>query len=178
MRKWSFVIIPIVGLGIFSVFYMGALKRMDERDAAAEAEKARIEQEEIARQQEIQAQTKIQQAEAAAKARAEEAAKLAKQESDWAAAGRELQDAITIAELKIADSQDRAVELTNELKSLRTQRQEALQAKQGLWEQIEAAKIQVRNNEIESERLNDILLRFVDNSSVTAMPPPLPVPGR
>jgi len=175
MRKWTFVIIPVVGLGIFSVFYMGALKQMDERDAAAAAEKVRVEQEEAARQAQIQQQTKIQQEQAAAKARAEEAAAAAKKDADWAAAGKELQDAITIAELKIADSKDRVTQLNNELESLRDQRLDALKEKQNLWEQVEAAKIQVRNYQLEAERQKEIMLQYVQNSSVTAMPPPLPV---
>jgi chromosome segregation ATPase len=177
MRKWTFVIIPVIALGIFTVFYMSAVRQMEAKEEAALEAKARMEEEERMRKEQIAADTRRQQEESRRQQEAEEAAALAKREADWAATSRQLVEAAQLAEAEIMEDNNQIAALRRELEQLRTQKEQALLEEQALAESVEQAKIQVRNSEIEYERLKDMLLQFVSNSSI-ANPPAPALPAR
>lgn len=174
MKKWMYVISVGSMLAVFLFFYFAHIKEAEAR------EKVRIEKQ---HQEEMAAAAK--KAEAEEKARqdaekraAERAAEEAKKEADriakWEATSKEIQDA-TDNYLSLGDKYQKSInELELKLADLRDQKEKLNREAFDFAKQVEAARIEKQDAEIESQRMTEMIAQRASASSLTQMPPPPP----
>lgn len=176
MKKWMYVISVGSMLTVFLFFYFAHIKeaeahekirleKLHQEEAAAAAKKA--DAEEKARQD-------------AEKRAAERAAEEAKKEADrvaaWEKSSREIQDS-TDTYLGLGDKYQKSInELELKLADLRSQKEKLNREAFDFAKQVEAARIEKQNAEIESQRMTEMIAQRAADSSLTAMPPPPPPP--
>jgi len=174
MNKF-YIIVPIILLGVFIFFYRGALEDMARRDA----EKARLAQ--IEQEKEDQRRKEIEERAAAdARRRQEEreAAERAKEEKRQ----REYDEGMRLLAEEAArytaeaDKNTKEInELEIQLLELRNLRDKTNREAFELAKQVELAKIDRRNAELEIQRMVDMVARQVAGTSFAAIPtPPAP----
>lgn len=176
MNKF-YIIIPVILLGVFIFFYRGALQEMAAKDERKRQEAAAVQAADEARKKEIEAR-----AAADAKKRQDEreAADRAKEEKkvrDYEDAMKQLRDetARYIAEADSLSKQGN--ELDVQLTELRNLKEKTNREAFELAKQVELAKVQRRNAELEIQRMVDMVGQRVGASSMAQMPPP-PAPAR
>lgn len=176
MKKWFYVIFPIVMAGIFMVFYSKHNAEAAERTARNEAEKAA----------KIAAEKKVKDE---AEAKAKESAKIAQEERDRETAAREAarkaqQDAVdadiknktdaATAEIEVATKKSKALEA--ELARLSQDRERITREAFDMAKQVELAMVGRRNAEMEEQRLTEMIARKASDSAMAKMPAPPPPP--
>lgn len=172
MNKF-YIIVPIVLLGVFIFFYRGALKEMAVRDA----EKARIAQiekeKDDARRKEIEEKAA---ADARRRQEEREAADRAREEKKQREYNEGMRALTEEADRYVAEA-DRnakeAAELEIQLGELRNQRDKFNRDVFELAKQVELAKIDRRNAELELQRMVDMVGQRVGASSFAIVPPPI-----
>lgn len=176
MNKF-YIIVPVVLLGVFIFFYRGALQEMAAKDELKRKEAAALQAADDARRKEIEARA----AEDARKRQEErEAVERAKEEKKI----REYEDAMKQLREETARYASEADALSKQANGLEIQLAEMRTLKEktnreafDLAKQVELAKIQRRNAELEIQRMVDMVAQRVGNSSLAQMPPP-PAPTR
>ncbi|MEY2880395.1 MAG: hypothetical protein RLZZ15_2775 [Verrucomicrobiota bacterium] len=176
MKKWMYIIFPGIMLGLFLAFYFTHKKEADaleekqlmearQKEAAEVAKKKKAEQEAAANARENQ--RKHDEAE-----KSKEETRNAKQ----AAADKEVKDK-TEADIVRADKASKEVAAREiELDALRKKKEQINKEAFELAKQVELAKIARRNAELESQRMHGRISRIAGESSLSRMPPPMPVP--
>jgi uncharacterized coiled-coil DUF342 family protein len=174
MKKWFYVIFPVVCLAIFMVFYLSSKKESDARDAAHRAEVAREKAE--ADEKKLVAEKKAQDdAERRNVERAAEEAKTAKDKADKYNAEMARIKADTDKSNATADMYAKQVsELTIELENLHKQKDALTRESFEMDKKIEAEAVARRNAELELQRYTEMISDRADQSLMAKMPPPPP----
>ena len=177
MNKF-YVIVPVVLLGVFIFFYNSALKEMAARDLAKKAEAAKVEAAEQARRAEIERKAAEDARKRQEEREATERAKEQKKIKDYEDAMRLLKDEADryLAEADKNQNEFNALEL--QLSELRNLRDKAQRESFALAKQVELAKVERRNAELEIQRMVDMVAQRLGASSLAQMPPPAPAPKK
>ena len=168
----TYVVTPGIMFGIFLFFYNGAVKEMHAKEVAQLAEKAAKDKAEADRKAVIE-QKALADAEKRQKEReAEDAAKAAKKEADYA-------KVMTQLAADTADENNQADKLAKEVGGLEISISQARSNKEklnretfDLAKEVELAKVNRRNAEIEIQRMVEVAGKKVADSSVAIVPPP------
>lgn len=177
MNKF-YIIVPVLLLGVFVFFYNGALKEMAAKEERKKQEAAAVQAAEDARRQIIE-----QKAAEDARRRQEEreAADRAKEEKktrDYEDALRQLNDEGGRYAAEADALAKEAAQLEVQLVEMRNLKEKTNREAFELAKQVELAKVQRRNAELEIQRMVDMVAQRVGASSMTAMPPPPPPPKK
>jgi hypothetical protein len=168
----TYVVTPGIMFGIFLFFYNGAVKEMDAKAAQQLVDKKAKEDAEAARKKVIEEKA-LADAEKRQKDRdAEDAAKAAKKEADYA-------NVMTKLASDTTDENAQADKLAKEVGNLEISISQARSNKEklnretfDLAKEVELAKVNRRNAEIEIQRMVEITGKKVADSSVAILPPP------
>jgi chromosome segregation ATPase len=174
----TYLVIPGAMFGVFIFFYLAAVKDMETREKQSAAKKAEIAATEQKRKNEIDRKA----AEDAAKRQKiqdeADAAREAKKEADCQKVMTQLRD-------EAADYNSQADKLAKEVGSLEIAISQARSNKEklnretfDLAKEVELAKINRRNAEIEIQRMVEIAGKKMSDSSVAIPPPPAPAPAK
>jgi hypothetical protein len=173
----TYLVIPGILLAVFIFFYVGAVKDMEHRAAEKQAEKVRVEAVEKARKDEIEkkaiADAEKRQREREEADRAKEAKKeaayqevmtqLATETTKWNTQADKLAKEVGTLEISISQARSNKEKLTRETFDLS--------------KEVELAKINRRNAELEIQRMVEIAAKKMMESSVAIAPPPPPPPA-
>jgi chromosome segregation ATPase len=174
MKKWMYVISVGSMLAVFLFFYFAHIKE------AEAAEQIRLE-----KQRQEQAAAAAKKAEAEEKARldaekraAERAAEEKKKEEErvaaWEKTSREIQEK-TDEYLALGDKYQKTInDLELQLADLRSQKEKLNREAFDFAKQVEAARIEKQNAEIESQRMTEMIAQKAADSTLAQMPPPPP----
>jgi hypothetical protein len=178
MKKWLYLILPLVLTGLFLMAYFKHQKESVAREHARGQEMA----------QKAAAEKAVKDA---AEAKAKESARLAQQERDRENAEREAarkaqQEAVdkeikdktnaSLAEIEAATK--RAKDLEAEIARLISDRERVTREAFDLAKQVELAMVAKRNAELEEQRLTEMIARRATDSSMTKVAPPPPPPTK
>jgi hypothetical protein len=171
MKKWIFVVVPAVMLGLFLVFYSADRKRV----AAREEQYKKVQADKVAEKKrhddEMRANTKKdQEAKDAEKAREEAAKEAEKKAKDDADRKADL-DATAVAKRNFETRSAEIRTIESQISGVQRQRDQALKEILDLSKSVETAKIERRNAELEFERTKAQLM------SVLAQDPLMQVPA-
>jgi hypothetical protein len=168
----TYVVVPGIMFGIFLFFYNGAVKEMREKEAHQLAEKAAKDKIEADRKAEIEKKA-LADAERRQKEReAEEAKKAAEKEAAYNNVMKQLAS-------DAAEENAQADKLAKEVGNLEISITQARSTKEklnretfDLAKEVELAKINRRNAEIELQRMVEVAGKKIADSSVAIAPPP------
>jgi hypothetical protein len=175
MKKWMYLIFPGVMLGVFLVIYFAHEKEADlrERTRAEEVMKKKAEDK---RQKDIAEEKAKESAQKAQKEREqEEAKKDAERQAKSAAIDKEIADTTAAAVAEADKNAKQAAALEVELDRLHKAKDQLSRQTFDLAKQVELAKVDKGNAEMESQRMVEMIARRAAESSMTRMPmPPAP----
>jgi hypothetical protein len=168
----TYVVTPGIMFGIFLFFYNGAVKEMDAKAERQRIEKAEKDKLEAERKKVIEDKA-LADAEKRQKDReAEDAKKLAQKEAEYTKVMDQLASDTT-------DENAQADKLAKEVGALEVSISQARSTKEklnretfDLAKEVELAKVNRRNAEIEIQRMVEIAGKKVADSSVAILPPP------
>jgi len=168
----SYLIVPAVLLAIFGFLYNGALKEMASKETARIAKIEAAVKADADRKAEIEKKAQAEATERQKKREAEDAAKAAKKEKDY-------QDAMTKLKEEADDYTSQTAKLTKEAADLdaailqtRNDKERLTRESLELAKQVELAKINRRNAELEIQRMLDMVAKKLTDSSIAVAPPP------
>lgn len=176
MKKWTYLISVGSMLAVFLFFYLSHMKELEIRD------KQRAEQLELERKKEAEQKAAIETKarEDAERRAAERAANDAKKEADrlakWEAENQRIQDAINEFVAKGDTYAKEISQLEIQLNSLRSQKEKLNREAFEFSKQVEQARIEKRNAELEIQRMTDMIAKKAADSALTRLPPPPPAP--
>jgi len=176
MKKWIYLIIPGVLLGLFLIFYFSHQKESEAREITrmeiaakkiADEKKTKEDAEKRAREDAAQKQ---------AEREAEEKKKDEERRAKVAAIDKELRDTTEAARAEGAKYQKEAAALQAELERLYREKDKLAREAFEFSKQVEAARVERRNAELESQRMIEMIVRRASDSSLVRMPtiPPPP----
>ena len=172
MKKWLYIVLPIIMTGVFLVFYFQYEEQREVRAATRAQENA----------QKAAAEKAVKDD---AEAKAKESARIAQEERDRENATREAarkaqQDAVdkdikdktdtSLAEIDAAAT--RARQLSADIERMILDRERMAREAFALAKEVEIAMVAKRNAEMEEQRLIEMIARRTANSSMTQLPPP------
>lgn len=171
MKKWMYVISVGSMLAVFLFFYFAFLKDSEIKEKQHAEQIAQERKAEETRKAAIEQKAR----DDAAKRAAERAAADAKKEADkvarWQAEGQKIQDATNASNAK-ADAYAKQISaLEVELSSLRTNKEKLNREAFDFAKQVEQARINKRNAELEIQRMTDMIAKRAADSALTRMPP-------
>jgi hypothetical protein len=175
MKRFYLFIIPIVGLIIFSVFYVQHLDVVEQKEKDKKAAEAKIAAEEAAKKAEAQRKAQEDAARRQKERDAEEAKKAAEKEQKH-------KDALAAVENQIKEHRDEYNKYLKQTKaneeklaSLRLEREALRRENYDLNKQVTLAQIERRNAELEIQRF----AAMVTSKAETALiPKPAPAPTK
>lgn len=174
----TYIIIPLVLLGIFYFFYQDFSKQNEiaiaEKEARIEAEAAA----EAASKAEAERKSKEDAARRTAEREADEAAKIAKRRAAWEADGAKVAADTADAKAKSDAHQQTINELELKLANLRNQRSEINGEVFAMMKEVEAARIAKRNAEREVQRMAAMVTQKAETSVLVKKPILPPEPSR
>ncbi|WP_404423290.1 hypothetical protein [Nibricoccus sp. IMCC34717] len=175
MKRFYLFIIPIVGLIIFSVFYVQHLDVVEQKEKDKKAAEAKVAAEEAAKKAEAQKKAQEDAARRQKERDAEEAKKAAEKEQKH-------KDAIAAVENQIKEYRDeynKYLNLTKEneqkLARLRDEREALRRENYDLTKQVSLAQIERRNAELEIQRFAAMVTAKAEQS---LMPKPVAAPAK
>jgi len=179
MKKWIYLIVPCVLLGLFLVFYFSHEKESQERERMHLA-KAAEQQAALKKQKQIAEEKAKQQAAETQKQREEEERKKEEdRRAKKAKADKDIRDAFERFSSEADKSQKESQALEVELDRLRKEKDALGRAEFDLAKRVEAARVDKRNAELEEQRFIDMIAKRSADSMLTRMPPPpAPAPAR
>jgi ABC-type Na+ efflux pump permease subunit len=167
MKKWMYVIFPAAMLGIFLVFYFSAAKKAELKEQQHIAEIAKQKADETEKKRIAEDKARVDAVKRAAERSAEEAKKEADKIAKWQADSKRIQED---TDKSIADAdryQKEVSKLEIELDTLRKSKDKASREAFDLLKQVERAKVDRRNAEIEIQRLTEMVARKASESAMT-----------
>ncbi|AOS46342.1 hypothetical protein Verru16b_03446 [Lacunisphaera limnophila] len=174
----TYLLVPGILLAIFLFFYLGAVKEMEAKAKAVAAAKALADTEEAARKAEIERKANEDAERRQQERDAVDAAKEAKKEADYLAVMTQLRTEAT-------DYSAQADKLAKEVGALEIAISDARSNKEklnretfDLAKEVELAKINRRNSEIEIQRMIEMTGKKMATTSVALPPPPPPLPTK
>ena len=176
MKKWMYVIAPLVMLGAFLVIYFSHAKDVHQReiDRAKKVadEQAAVDQKKKESEKRAAADAKARQ-EANAKEMADkEATRIAKQ----AAADKEVRDQTDSFLARITKADKEAAKLQIDLDATRKSKDTLSRESFDSAKKVELARISRRNAELEIQRMTDRVQKRTAESFLLRLPPPPPPP--
>jgi hypothetical protein len=172
MKKWMYLIFPTVMLGAFMFLYIAESKEAEIKEKAKAAEIAKVKAQEAEKKKIAEEKARLDSAKRAAERAAEdakrEADKIAKREAE----AKRIQDE---TDKYLADStaqSKKIADLEVQVEAARKSKDQASRESFELLKQVERAKVERRNAEIEIARLTEMLARRASDSSMTRMPTP------
>lgn len=166
----SYIIIPLLMLGIFYYFYQDFSKQNEiavaEKAAAAEAAEAQA----AAEKAEAERKSREDAARRTAEREADEAAKVAKQRAAWEADGAKVAADTAAAKAKSDEHQKKINELELKLAELRNQREAINGEVYTMMKEVEAARIAKRTAEREVQRMAAMVSEKAENSVLVKKP--------
>ncbi len=174
----TYVVIPGVMFAVFIFFYLGAVKRMEERTKQQLEKKAVADAADAKRKKEIDDRA---QADAAKRQKAQDeadAARDAKKEADYQKVMKQLRDEAADYNAQADKLAKEVGELDINISQARTNKEKLNRETFDLSKKVELAKISRRNAEIEIQRMVEIAGKKMADSSVAIPPPPAPAPAK
>ncbi len=174
----SYIIIPLIALGIFYFFYQDFSAKNEIAVAEKAAAVAAAEAQEAAEKAEAERKSKEDAARRTAERESDEAARIAKRRAAWAADGAKVAADTADAKAKSDAHQQKINELEIKLTELRSQR-EALNGEVFvMMKEVEAARIAKRNAELEVQRMAQMVSQKAETSVLVKKPILPPATGR
>jgi hypothetical protein len=178
MKKWMYLIFPGIMLAGFLVIYTGHRKEAEAKEIRmkAEAETARLEAEKKKKEAETKARedARKRQEEREAEERKKEEEKAAKQAKD----DKMVRDQIAEYTAKADSAQKQVNALEIELDKLRKEKDRVSRETFDLAKQLELARVERRNAELEIQRMHEMIVRKASESSLVRPPAIAPAPAR
>ncbi|MEO6005946.1 MAG: hypothetical protein ABIZ04_08785 [Opitutus sp.] len=171
MKKWMYVISVGGMLAVFLFFYFSFLKQTEIKEkqrAEQVAQERKVEEE---RKAAIEAKARDDAAKRAAERVAAEEKKEADKLARWNAEGQKIQDATNAANAKADAYAKQISNLELELNTLRTNKEKLNREAFEFAKQVEQARVNKRNAELEIQRMTDMIAKRAADSSLTRMPP-------
>lgn len=178
MKKWIYVIFPVIMLGAFLIVYKTHEEDAKEREAA----NLRKQQEQIAEVARKKKEAEVIAAADAAKRQKEreeeEAKKTAERLAKQAAIDKRVADDTAAATSDADKFAKQAADLEIQLDALRKEKDTLSKADFELAKRVELAKVAKRNAELQEQHVTAMIAQRADNSALAAMPPPPPAQKR
>lgn len=174
MKKWMYVIFPVILLGVFMLYYRQQMTVLLAKEQARAEAVARIKAEDARRKKETEERARKDAEKRIAEQVAEDARIAREKQEKWDAEGQRIQDDTNkaLAETARYQNDDNALEI--ELASLQREKEKANRDDFELLKQVEVARVAYENAQLEVERMVSMISNRADESSMTKMPPPLP----
>jgi preprotein translocase subunit SecF len=173
MNKFYFGI-PLVLLVAFAFVYRGAVEEMDRKEATIKAQQAQEKAAQEAHRKEMEAIAQKDALKRQQEREAEEHAKAEKREREYQDAMRKLKDEADGYSKEADKYAKEAAELEIKLGEARILKDKTTREVFDLQKQVELAKIQRRNAELEIQRMVEMVGQKA--TAMAAMPPPPPAP--
>lgn len=176
MKKWMYLIAPCIMLGLFVIVYLSHEK------GRVEAERVRNETvaKNVAAEKKKKDEAETRAREDAAKKQAEREEEEKKKETERRlkreADDKKIRDEIAAAVAEAKDAEGKANALQAELDRLQKERDRAGRDAFDAAKAVEAAKVDRRNAELESQRMVEQISRRASDSSLVRMPQPVALP--
>ena len=170
MKKWMYIISVGSMLAVFLFFYFAHLKEMEIRDRIHAAETAKKLKEEADRKAAIEAKAREDAERRAAERTAADAKKEADRLAKWEAVGRTIQADTDSFNAKANTYSKQVSQLEVELDALRTNKEKLNRETFEFEKQVEQARIEKRNAELENQRMTDMIAKKADESSMAHAP--------
>ena len=176
----SYIIVPLILLGIFGFLYKGFTVENAAKEAAEAAEVAAHEAEVAAAKAEAEERSKAEAAKRTAEREAAEAKKIADRRAKWEATGAEIARYTAEAKAESDTHQAKINELELELAEQRKMREALNKETFEMMKSVEAARISVRNAELQVQRMAQMVTQKAENSVLVKAPilPPPPTKKR
>lgn len=172
MKKWMYLIFPGAMLGLFLVFYFSHQKESEVREASRQATIAKKKAEDDRQKQDAENRARADAAKKQAEREAEEKKKDEDRRAKQAAIDKQIKDE-TAAAIADADKLHKEVAaLQIELDRLQKERDAIGRQAFDAARQVEGAKVERRNAEMESQRVLEMIVKRAAESSLTRLPPP------
>lgn len=170
MKKWLYLISVGSMLAVFLFFYFTHVKEAEIRDKLRAEETAQKLKVEADRKAEIEAKARADAERRAAERTAEEKRKEAEKVAKWEGESRKIQEETDGYNAKADSYSKQIAKLEGELNALRTSKEKLNRDTFDLLKQVETAKIEKRNAEMEIQRMTDIIARRAADSALTRAP--------
>lgn len=171
MKKWMYVISVGGMLAIFTFFYFAFRKEAEIKEKQRHEQLVADRKAEEERKAAIETKAR----EDAAKRTEERAAADAKKEADklakWEADSKKIQEATDESNAKADAYAKQISNLEIELNTLRTNKEKLNREAFEFAKQVEAARVNKRNAELEIQRMTDMIATRASDSMLTRMPP-------
>jgi len=172
MKKWMYLISVGGMLAVFLFFYYSNLKEAEIRDKQRAAENAQKLKAEADRKAAIEAKAREDAERRAAERAAEDAKKEAAKIAKWEAESRRIQEQTDSFNAKADAASKQASALEIELNTLRTNKEKLNRETFEIEKQVERARIEKRNAELEIQRMTDMIAKKAADSMLTRVPAP------
>jgi hypothetical protein len=173
----SYFIVPVVLLGLFIFLYNGALKDMEAKAKALDAQKAQVMAEEAKHKAEVEAKANADAQKRQEERAKEDAAKAEKKEREYQDIMKKLKDEATDYAGQSEKFAKEAADLEIQISQTRNEREKLNRDTLELSKLVEMTKINRRNAELEIQRMIDMVAKKLNDSSI-ATPPPPPLPAK
>lgn len=170
MKKWMYVISVGSMLAVFLFFYFAHLKEVEIRDKARAEQLAKEQKAEAERKAAIEAKAREDAERRAAQRAEEERKKEADKLAKWEAINKEIRDATAGYNAKADEYSKQISQLEVELNALRSQKEKLNREAFEFQKQVEAARIEKRNAELEIQRMTDMIAKRASDSSMARAP--------
>ncbi len=174
----SYLIVPAVLLAVFGFFYNGALKEMHDKEVARQEKIDRDAAAEKKRKAEVEDRAQKDAEKRLAERAAADKAKEDKREKDYQDAMTKLKDEADDYASQTAKLTKEAADLDASILQTRNDKERLTRESLELTKQVELAKINRRNAELEIQRMIDMVAKKLNESSIAIMPPPPPPPAK
>lgn len=173
MKKWLYVLVPTVMLGLFLILYLSEVKKMDEKEQQNIAAQAKLKQEDDARKARLQEQAAADQKKKAEERQAEQERKEKERAAKLKAEDDKIHDEMVKAKAEADAHSKKIAELQKQLDDLHAQREKANGELLDTLKAVERAKIDRETAELNEQRLTDMIAKRAADSSLVRMPAPV-----
>lgn len=176
MKKWMYLIPPVIMLGLFLVVYFSHREEAEKKEIARKEEVARKAREDEEKKKVAEAKAREdarkRQEEREAEEKKKEDEKIAKQAAD----DKKVRDQTAEFTAKAEAAAKQVAALEAELTRLRQEKDQTSRETFELAKQVELARIARRSAELEIQRLTEMVVRRASDSNLTRPPmlPPAP----
>ncbi len=173
MKKWLYVICPIVGIALFLALYFPAKARHEAGEAARAESIAKAKAADEAKKHEIEEKVRVDSQRRATENAREEAAKEAARIAKYNAVGEEIQKDTDAANADILKYTKQVDDLNTELDALRKRKEELTREDFDLLKQVELARVHQSNANLQIQRMVEMIANRAGASSLTVQIDPV-----
>ena len=166
----SYIIVPLILLGIFGFLHRNFVAEDTIRQAEEAAEVAAMEAEAAAKKAEAEARAAAEAAQRTAEREAAEAKKIADRDAKWEAQGAEIARYTAEAKAESDKHQAKINQLELNLADKRKTREALSKETFEMMKNVEAARIAVRNAELQVQRMAQMVTRKAETSVLVKAP--------